>query len=158
MKIFQSQAYALKYDGKRYPPRYIISIANRYANGSLLEKKKIGSHETNTFLAELGFKIEDLSTEDSDSSSSIYEPREDKAPELQSYLRKKFLVSIEKAKGFRSGLVLPSGIIIHVSGSKEHLKSGGFYALTFKKYKDLTTSPNAFYAVVLENPECKTVP
>ena len=74
----------------------------------------------------------------------------DKAPELMSYLNTKFLITITKLKGFRSGLTLPSGSVIHVSGSKVHEKVGGFYALTYKKYKDLISRSNAFYAIILE--------
>jgi hypothetical protein len=125
--VFQYRRYALEYEGKRYPPRYTISVANKYANGTLLEHSQIGSQEAISFLDTMGFNILDLS----DGESNI--PVTDKAPEVQNYLENRYSISVNKAKGFRSGLTLPSGAVIHVSGSKQHPNGGGFYALTFNK-------------------------
>lgn len=50
--------YFLEYNSKKYPPKYVISIANNYANGEELDPQKFnGGHETNDFLKRLGFKI-----------------------------------------------------------------------------------------------------
>ena len=42
-----------------YPPKLVISIANRYANGSELDSTKFsGGKESNEFLKARGFEIE----------------------------------------------------------------------------------------------------
>lgn len=50
--------FYLLYDEKVYPPKYVISIANKYANARVLEVSSFnGGQETNNFLVELGFNI-----------------------------------------------------------------------------------------------------
>ena len=53
-----SRTYNLKYDGKLYPPKYLISIANKIVNGTELKPFDFGGGvETNGFLRKLGFEI-----------------------------------------------------------------------------------------------------
>ncbi len=53
-----SKKFFLKYNGKCFPPKYIISLANKYANGKELDPKEFsGGLETNNFLKNLGFHI-----------------------------------------------------------------------------------------------------
>jgi 5-methylcytosine-specific restriction protein A len=53
-----STRYDLLYDGQRYPPKYVVSIANRYANGIELSSYGFGGGtETNNFLRVRGFEI-----------------------------------------------------------------------------------------------------
>lgn len=68
-----SRTYNLKYDGKLYPPKYLISVANSIANGTELEPFLFGGgEETNTFLENLGFEI--VSSEKKEAlSSQIYD-------------------------------------------------------------------------------------
>ena len=50
--------YELIYNDKSYPPKYIIALANKFANGKLLNSDEFGGgRETNRFLENLGFKI-----------------------------------------------------------------------------------------------------
>jgi len=53
-----SKRYDLLYDGRRYPPKYVVSIANRYANGIELSSYDFsgGRGETNPFLRKRGFQ------------------------------------------------------------------------------------------------------
>ena len=54
----ESRVYVLIFDDKSYPPKYIISIANKYANGDELGYNEFsGGLEANGFLRELGFEI-----------------------------------------------------------------------------------------------------
>ena len=54
----QAVLHLLEYNGKTYPPKYVISIANKYANGEELNPDVFnGGPETNSFLTNLGFKI-----------------------------------------------------------------------------------------------------
>lgn len=58
----RSKKFLLKYDGKYYPPKYIISLANKYANGRELDSSELsGGKETNSFLRALGFNIVEIS-------------------------------------------------------------------------------------------------
>jgi len=56
-----SKLYDLLYNGRRYPPKYVVSIANRYANGVELSPYDFGGgrDETNPFLRNRGFEIID---------------------------------------------------------------------------------------------------
>lgn len=48
--------YHLNYGGKRYPPKYVISLANKYANGLELNPVNFnGGMESNDFLKRRGF-------------------------------------------------------------------------------------------------------
>jgi hypothetical protein len=54
----QSKRYHLVYRGRRYPPKYVVSLAARHATGRELPPKKFnGGPETNTRLENLGFEI-----------------------------------------------------------------------------------------------------
>lgn len=48
--------YALLYNNKEYPPKYIISIANKYANNEELSSNDFNSIQSRTFLTNLGFE------------------------------------------------------------------------------------------------------
>ena len=54
----QATKYSLLYEGKRYAPKYVISVANRFANGRMLDHKDFsGGYETNDFLIARGFQV-----------------------------------------------------------------------------------------------------
>jgi len=50
--------FDLIYQGKAYPPKFVLSLATKYATGKELSPDKFsGGEETNTFLAGMGFEI-----------------------------------------------------------------------------------------------------
>jgi len=54
----KSRKFFLEFSGRHYPPKYVISLANKYANGKELDPTKFGGgKETNNFLKNLGFNI-----------------------------------------------------------------------------------------------------
>lgn len=54
----KSRKFFLEFNGRHYPPKYVISLANKYANGKELDPTKFGGgKETNNFLKNLGFNI-----------------------------------------------------------------------------------------------------
>lgn len=54
----QSVDYDVVHAGKRYPPKYVISIAAQYATGAQLAPDEFGAGpETNAFLTGLGFDV-----------------------------------------------------------------------------------------------------
>lgn len=58
-----SRKFMLEYNGKHYHPKYIVSIANKYASGNELNSAEFhGGLETNTFLKNIGFAIVDISS------------------------------------------------------------------------------------------------
>ena len=60
--------YYLSYAGKRYPPKYVISLANKYVNGLELNPADFsGGTETNDFLNKLGF-----STSEKDKRTEVF--------------------------------------------------------------------------------------
>jgi predicted restriction endonuclease len=50
----EGRVYELRYKGKVYPPKYLVSIGNKYANGKELHGFK-GGRQTNNFLTARGF-------------------------------------------------------------------------------------------------------
>lgn len=59
--VRSSKKFLLKYNGKMYPPKYVISLSNKYANGKNLNPDDFnGGKETNNFLRNLGFDIEKI--------------------------------------------------------------------------------------------------
>lgn len=57
-----SRKYQLIYNGNAYPPKYIISCANYYANGEEHPSDLFGGgNESNGFLRTLGFTVADMS-------------------------------------------------------------------------------------------------
>jgi len=51
--------YQLIYEEKVLPPKYVLSIANKYANGYELESKEFNAVEAKQFLLRKGFKVGD---------------------------------------------------------------------------------------------------
>lgn len=57
----KSTKYQLFYDGKRYPPKDVISLANKFANGRELKANEFhGGNVANKFLERLGFLVEEI--------------------------------------------------------------------------------------------------
>jgi hypothetical protein len=55
----RQRKFNLKYNGRDYPPKYTISMANKFANGEQLKASAFsGGDETNPFLKARGFEIE----------------------------------------------------------------------------------------------------
>jgi hypothetical protein len=53
-----ARGYELRYLEKRYPPKYVVALANKYANGYFLSSDDFGGgSETNDFLASRGFSV-----------------------------------------------------------------------------------------------------
>jgi len=60
----QSHKFQLVLANRHYPPKYVMSLANKYANGVLLKSTEFsGGNETNSFLRNLGFTITDKATQ-----------------------------------------------------------------------------------------------
>jgi hypothetical protein len=55
-----SRKFDLIYNGNSYPPKYVLSLANKYANGEELRSSKFnGGKQTNRFLEARGFTIKE---------------------------------------------------------------------------------------------------
>jgi hypothetical protein len=53
-----SRKFLIEFNGDYYPPKYVISLANKYANGEELNPSEFsGGTESNDFLRSFGFKI-----------------------------------------------------------------------------------------------------
>jgi len=74
-----SKKFLLEYEGRHYPPKFIISIANRYANGVELNPNLFsGGKESNNFL---------------NSRGSMYRGSDLKVVPSRSYLHKSFKIA-----------------------------------------------------------------
>jgi hypothetical protein len=59
----ESRKFCLIYEGRQYPPKYLLSLANRFANDEELDPSEFsGGQETNDFLKRLGFEIAETSS------------------------------------------------------------------------------------------------
>jgi 5-methylcytosine-specific restriction enzyme A len=53
-----SSKFNLLYEGNQYPPKYVLSLANKYANGHELHPTEFnGGKQTNKYLSDRGFEI-----------------------------------------------------------------------------------------------------
>ena len=58
-----SRKYKLIFDGQLFPPKYVIALANKYANGEDLDPSVFnGGAETNSFLESRGFTVVNVSS------------------------------------------------------------------------------------------------
>ena len=146
-----SDRYDLEYNKKIYPPKYIISLANKYANGKELDHSEFsGGDEANNFLESLGFNI--VNRQNDVDEDDLEDQTHDFAPRLKDYLENIYSIKLHKGIG-RAHLSFPSGAVLHVRGSiilKDHR---GFYYLQEEDYKDILDSSDRFFAVVFGNPE-----
>jgi MoxR-like ATPase len=134
--------YRLILNGKTYPPKFTISLANKYANGNELASREFsGEDESITFLTSRGFEVVPI-----DDAFIRYDDK------LLDYLRPTFKVDINKIK--RSWLQFKSsGITLYVNGSKKHERgNGGWYDLEQDIFLSLIHKPSSYYAVVLDEP------
>jgi MoxR-like ATPase len=137
--------HELNYNGNAYPPKFVISLANKYANGKELEPHEFsGGDETNTFLRSRGFEVVFF---DSDTSKSI-----DYDVMMLNYLTSRFEVDVNKTK--RSWLELKqSQTTLYVNGSKEHGRDNiGWYDLEKEIFIKLIQIPSSYYVIVLGDP------
>jgi copper chaperone CopZ len=59
----KSTKFVLIFNGKRYPPKYVLSLANKFVVGEELDPSSFGGgQETNKFLTRLGFEIAESSS------------------------------------------------------------------------------------------------
>jgi hypothetical protein len=73
----ESTLYHLIYQGKRYPPKYTVTLAAKYATGHEWPSVKFnGGSETNTFLRRLGFEIDNSVAHKSILSDSLARSRQ----------------------------------------------------------------------------------
>lgn len=80
-KSRRPKKYLLEFNGKYYPPKYIISLANKYANGRELDFSRFsGGEEANRFLRNLGFNI--ISIEGGGQDKTIKSYRKQREKEL----------------------------------------------------------------------------
>ncbi|MGB2841706.1 MAG: hypothetical protein WBC40_04415 [Halobacteriota archaeon] len=75
----KSTKFALVFNGRWYPPKYVISLANKYANNRELKPSEFGGgQETNSFLKGLGFKIAESPLSEPDRHGGlIHDEKED---------------------------------------------------------------------------------
>ena len=93
-----SKKFVLEFDGKEYPPKYVLSLANKYANGRELGSEEFsGGKESNEFLRSRGFTIrgikgKDYPQEAKERHYQYHEPRrsphDERCPKCKDTVRK----------------------------------------------------------------------
>lgn len=146
--------YYLKFNERRYPPKVVISIANKVANGQELDSSKFsGGEETNSFLSSRGFEIINLLGEpiSIDEQSEDNKQQNDFAIRLKEYLEQRFLIKVIKEKS-KAPLILPSGSKLYVRGSKELDGNYGYYHLVKRNYDAIVNNQSKYFVIVYRNP------
>jgi hypothetical protein len=70
--------FCLEHDGQYFPPKYVISLANKYANGLELGSSGFsGGNESNSFLRNLGFNVVLKTRSESASAESFKKTKKD---------------------------------------------------------------------------------
>jgi MoxR-like ATPase len=148
--------YYLEYNEKRYPPKVVISRANKFANGQELDLSTFnGGQETNAFLHSRGFHIKNLSNEPTSADEQLEEENKEQndfALMLKEYLEQEFKIKVIK-EGSKAPLILPSSSKIYVRGSKELDNNYGYYHLVKRNYDTIINSQNVYFAIVYKEPK-----
>lgn len=85
----ESRKYNLTYKNRKYPPKYIVSLANKYVNGAEFDSSEFsGGQETNDFLTNLGFSITSLNN---NNSTNLNIHKNDKGERNQTNIIKDFI-------------------------------------------------------------------
>lgn len=63
---YESKMYVLKMSGKCYPPKYVVRLANRFANRNELDSSSYIPLEANRLLERFGFTVERLQSGESE--------------------------------------------------------------------------------------------
>lgn len=149
-----SEIYDLEHNNKKYPPKYVISMANKYANHNELNPSAFsGGDESNRFLRSLGFTIINKNEQQLNDDEGVFSQQShDFAPRLKQYLENKYLIKINEGVG-RARLSFPSGTIVHVRGSIVLRDERGFYHLQEEDQKDIVGNDRRFFAAVFGTPE-----
>jgi len=59
----ESKSFFLIFEGKQYPPKYVLSRANKFVNGEELDPSRFsGGQEANNFLKRQGFDVVEISS------------------------------------------------------------------------------------------------
>ena len=94
----ESRKFYMIHEGKLYSVKYVISLANKFANGKELEHTKFsGGKEANSFLRKLGFKVVRLSLD----ASQKHNERCLKCKETVEIMLKKIYGKVSKYYVFR---------------------------------------------------------
>ncbi len=123
LKGRSSKKFLLKYNDIYYPPKYIISLANKFVNGKELDSSEFsGGKETNNFLRALGFNIVRTSSPEKSVFKSFKENRgigssmayhDERCPKCKETVRKlleKIYGKVEQGYKFKVG-TYPEGFI-----------------------------------------------
>jgi hypothetical protein len=111
-----SKKFVLEFDGKEYPPKYVISLANKYANGRELDSEEFsGGKESNEFMKSRGFPIKGIKGKASPQVAQerhyeYHEPRktphDERCPKCKETVRKllqKIYGQVEEGYKFETG-------------------------------------------------------
>ena len=137
-----SRKYNVVYNGKLYPPKYLISVANKLANNIDLPPYEFnGGIETNTFLEKLGFEIIPYKK---DFSNDVFENQ-----------TKIVTVTIENFLNYYPSnderLELLNNIIVTFSDSSIILLPAGFFYLDKQTQKQINKITDSISSILKYN-------
>ena len=155
-----SKKFLIEFNGNYYPPKYIISLANKYANGEELKPSEFsGGTESNDFLRALGFKIVEVKLPKKIIHAPLKERREttssvvhhdERCPKCKETLRKllaRIYGRVEQNYKFKVGTRLED----FVSTSSYGKLKENYEALQnhrgFREFVKATTLPNCDFFV-----------
>ena len=124
-----SKKFVLEYEGKIYPPKYLISLANKHANGKKLRPTAFnGGTESNEFLRHLGFKVEKKPTSQKPVPESFKKPHNERCPRCKEAVK----ALLEKIYG-----KVESNYKLHNGVSPEDFRDTTYYKTLKEIYQAL---------------------
>src|SRR3972149_9068013 len=114
--IRNSRRFVLFFNGRQYPPKYVLSLANKFANGEELNSSSFsGGRETNNFLKKLRFDIVRISSSRANTRQKKHNERCPKCKSVIKSMLAKIYGSVESNYKFK------------VSTNVEDYKDSTFY-------------------------------
>jgi len=124
-----SKKFVLEYEGKFYPPKYLISLANKHANGKKIRPTAFnGGTESNEFLRHLGFKVEKKPTSQKPVPESFKKPHNERCPRCKEAVK----ALLEKIYG-----KVESNYKLHNGVSPEDFRDTTYYKTLKEIYQAL---------------------
>jgi hypothetical protein len=155
----RSKKFLIEFNGKYYPPKCIISLANRYVNGKALNPSEFnGGRESNDFLRVLGFQIVEIKSPRKFNPALLKESREntsskvhygERCPKCKETLKKlleRIYGNVEENRKFEVGTHLEDFLNTSCYSKLKEIYEALQNHRGFREFVKTTTLPNCdFY-------------
>ncbi len=114
--VRESRKWFLLHNGKRYPPKHAISLANKYANGYELPASEFITDDAVNYLRKLGFEVIKSTEETEEKEEGFFVSFEQ---DLENYIARNIEVLEEGLRLIRRQYEVPTGRIDILAEDRE---------------------------------------